>query len=109
MTANAPQEKQSTIQVNNVDHFAAILSSWHSNRVKTLEHMFQIPDGTQVEVKNQDGTTEQHVITGDVLTGFKLGLNLSLMELGTLPFVVETSQAPETTDQEETLSGQVAG
>jgi hypothetical protein len=109
MSEATQETKAATVEVTNLDQFVALLCTWHDRRVRTLEHMFQVPEGTQVEVKNQDGTTEQHVITGDVLIGFKLGLNLSLMELGTLPFVLKTEEKPATKDPEETLSGQVPG
>jgi hypothetical protein len=109
MSEATQETKPATVEVTNLDQFVSILSGWHSNRVQTLEHMLQIPDGTEVEVKNEDGSAQQHIITGDVLVGFKLGLNLSLMELGSLPFVTETAEAPTTGDLKETLSGQVAG
>lgn len=69
-----------------------------------MEHMLQIPDGTEVELGMLDGSKAKHVLTGDKLDGFLIALHFALMEFGQLPFVAET----ETSDPEETLSGQVA-
>lgn len=99
------ETNQDTVPVQDLNQFVALLSHWHTNRVATMEHMLQIPDGSEVELGMPDGSKHSHVLTGDKRDGFLIGLNFALMEFGQLPFVAETEEpAPE-----ETLSGQVAG
>ena len=77
--------KPETIEVNDLDKFVKLLANWHSSKVKVLEHMLLIPDGTVMEL---DGT--DHNLTGDMLIGFRAGLSVALAELGSLPFMYET-------------------
>lgn len=74
-----------TVEVDNIDHFVAILTDWHSGKVKTLQHMAEIPPGSEMETEG--GITV--VMHGEFLDGFKAGIGLALMELGTLPFAAE--------------------
>ena len=76
--------KPETILIGDIDQFVNLLTRWHVEKVKVLEHMLEVPDGTEMEC---DGASV--VLTGDMLAGFKAGINLSLMELGILPFVSE--------------------
>ena len=48
-----------------------------------------MPDGSVMETNGIKAT-----LTGDLLAGFKAGIELALMELGTLPFAYET-EPPE--------------
>lgn len=82
-----------TVEIKDLDTFARSLAHWHDNKVKVLEHMLSLPSGTEMIV---DGNTEAPVImAGDMLAGFKAGIDLALMELGTLPFVFETEPPVE--------------
>lgn len=90
------QEQPETIEVTSIDHFIAILSSWHGEKVKLLEHMLEVPEGTEVNY-NGEGDLP---LTGDLRKGFIIGLSLALMELGTLPFGCEY--------EEEGQAGEVA-
>ena len=74
-----------TVEVDNLDHFVAILTGWHTSKVKMLQHMTTLPEGTEME--SESGT--KLVLSGDVLAGFQAGIGLALMELGTLPFAAE--------------------
>jgi hypothetical protein len=79
-----------TVEIDDLDHFVMILSDWHSKRVKTLEHMLGIPEGTVM-------TTEAGIditLSGKFLDGFQAGLGLALMELGSLPFAAQTLPVP---------------
>ena len=100
-----PETKQETVPVQDLNQFVQLLTAWHENRVATMEHMLQIPDGTKVELGMPDGNKHNHELTGEKLDGFLIGLHFALMEFGQLPFVTETEAAAP----EETLSGQVAG
>lgn len=83
------EPKPHTLEIDDLDQFVTILVGWHNEKVKVLEHMLEIPEGTVME---SDG--KEAILTGDVLAAFKAGIELTLMELGTLPFAYET-EPPE--------------
>lgn len=87
--------KAETLHVQNIDHFIQLLNGWHQNKVKTLEHMLTVPEGTEVTF-NDEGP---QILTGDMLKGFVIGLSLGLMELGTLPFSAEIDDTPASPDE----------
>lgn len=78
-----------TVPVEDLDTFVKLLTEWHNNRKAVLGHMLTIPEGTEVSVN--DG--ELHVLEGDLLKGFHIGVTTALIELGTLPFAVEFDEA----------------
>ena len=80
-----PPTQPETLYVENMDHFIALLFAWHENKVKTLEHMMSIPEGTEVTF----GDEMVQVLSNDVLKGFQIGLSLALIEMGQLPFMAE--------------------
>lgn len=94
-TATAPAATD-IVEVTDINLFVAVVSKWHAKAVATLEHMKTIPDGSRVSV--DDGA--DMVLTGDVKAAFSLGITLSLMELGTLPFFSEISEEAGTTSAE---------
>ena len=79
-------QSQETIDVGSLDDFVHMLVSWHSHKHAILTHMLDMPDGTSMQV----GEGEPVAMTGDMLAGFKAGIQLALMELGTLPFQYST-------------------
>lgn len=85
-----------TIEIEDLNQFVKILASWHEQKVKTLKYMLEVPDGTEMVVGEDNPTTV--ILTGDVLVGFKAGIELSLMELGELPFLYETEPEAATAD-----------
>ena len=74
------------IDVESLDDFVHMLVSWHGHKHAILTHMLELPDGTSMQV----GEDEPVAMTGDMLAGFKAGIQLALMELGTLPFQYST-------------------
>lgn len=80
-----------TVMVEDLDQFVRVLMAWHTNKVAMLRHLQSIPEGT--EVSKDDG--EPIVLTGDILKGFQMGLEVALEEMGTLPFEAELEDAPE--------------
>lgn len=94
-TATAPAAND-ILEVTDLNMFVAAMTRWHTKAVATLEHMKTIPDGSMVSV---DGGTGM-VLTGDIKAAFSLGITLSLMELGTLPFFSEISEEAGTTSAE---------
>lgn len=85
MTAQAMSETPSTIMIESLDEFVQALVGWHQNRVATLKHIMEVPEGTEV-MFNEDAPT---VLEGDVRKGFVLGLRCALEQLGELPFEAE--------------------
>lgn len=76
--------KDNLLYIDSLDQFINILHIWHGRKVRVLEHMLTIPEGTEMEL---DGKTI--TLSDDVHTAFVEGIKLSLHELGTLPFTVE--------------------
>ena len=58
-----------------------LLLQWHKNKVATLQHMLTLPEGTIATQTNG----EKLPLLGEILLGFRLGIELSLIELGELP------------------------
>ena len=85
-------QKPGPIPIQNIDHFIHLIVGWHNKRVALLQHMLTLPAGTEMQVNE----TESVVMDGERLEGFKAGLGLALMELGDLPFVVETVEPTAT-------------
>lgn len=85
MTDTTKPEVPETLYVENIDHFIALLFAWHENKIKTLEHMLNIPEGTEVSL-NDELNLE---LTGEAYKGFQMGLSLALIEIGQLPFMAE--------------------
>lgn len=86
LTPNQPQAAApATIEVDDRDTFVKLLTGWHAQKVKVLEHLLKLEGGIEMQV----GDEPAFKLEGDVLKGLKAGVNLALMELGTLPFTVE--------------------
>ena len=77
-----------TVVVSDLDDFVRTLTGWHTHKVKVLEHMMEIPSGTEV-VFNKNAPM---VLEGELLKGFCMGIQLALMELGKLPFEAELEE-----------------
>lgn len=75
-----------TIDVESLDDFVHMLVSWHSRKCAILKHMMDLPEGSSMQI----GEGESVTMTGDMLVVFKAGIELALMELGTLPFQYST-------------------
>lgn len=88
---NEPTQEAPPVLIEDLDQFVSLLTGWHSNKVAMLEHLLEIPEGTEMQVDGGDSVA----LTGDILAGFKAGLNVALMELGKLPF--ESAPLPDAT------------
>jgi len=86
-------DPQEAILVENIDTFVQMLIGWHQDKVRVLEHMLAVPEGTAVSFNGEDDIS----LSGDVYKGFQIGLSLGLMELGRLPFAIEMTddEAPD--------------
>jgi hypothetical protein len=83
-------DSSATVEVENLDMFVKLLTQWHETKVKVLEHMLQIPEGTEVEYAE----SESKPLSGDLHQGFIIGLTVALSELGILPFVTQSEATP---------------
>ena len=91
-------QEPETVVVSDLDEFVRTLVGWHNHKVKVLEHMMEIPSGTEV-VFNKNAPM---VLEGELLKGFCMGIQLALMELGKLPFEAEMDDEQEVnTDSSE--------
>lgn len=76
------------IEIDDLDQFVKILAAWHASKVKMLNHLIQIPEGTEMV-----SGTSSVILQGDVLKGFIAGIEVALMELGKLPFTYELEES----------------
>ena len=89
-----------TLEVVSLSQFVSLLTKWHGNRVAQLEHLLEIPEGTEASLNE----TESIKLIGDARTGFLIGVTLGLAQLGTLPFVVELEDLPESFETPQAVS-----
>lgn len=87
---NQPKE---SIAVTDLQMFVELLTIWHTRKVNILKHLMDVPQGMEVAI----GDDEHLLLDGDAYRAFILGINLSLKELGTLPFTSITEDAPQQT------------
>lgn len=78
------KNQDNLLYIDSLDQFINILHIWHGRKVQVLQHMLNIPEGTDMELDDKNIQ-----LIGDVRTAFIEGIKLSLHELGTLPFTVE--------------------
>lgn len=81
-----------TVEVDNLDQFVQILTAWHAEKCAAVQHLLEVPEDTAFEIGE-----ESLVLTGPALAGFKFGLEMAMMQLGTLPFVAELEEEPAAT------------
>lgn len=85
------EAKSNTVPIESIDQFAALVATWHSNAVATVKHLINSPEGIEIVIEGEAPLT----LEGDTQRGFKVGLELALNFLGTLPFAAE-HEAPDT-------------
>ncbi len=76
---------EDSIPVENLNDFVRLLAGWHANAVAKVNHLQEVPLDSVFQVEND----AEIVMTAPVLAGFKLGVELTMAQLGTLPFAVE--------------------
>lgn len=86
------KNQNNLLYIDSLDQFINILHIWHGRKVQVLEHMLNIPEGTDMELDDKNIQ-----LIGDVRTAFIEGIKLSLHELGTLPFTVEQEDEQDST------------
>lgn len=72
------------VPVDDLDTFVRTLTAWHQSKMAHIRHFLSVPPGSSFEVGDQTIT-----LSGTALEAFKLGVELCIMQVGTLPFVAE--------------------
>ena len=88
--ANVPATPPEQVEVTNLDHFVRLLVAWHSKEVHRAQQLLQVPVGTAFTIGE-----EELVLEGPALAGFKFGVEMTLMCLGSLPFVAQVEEKAE--------------
>lgn len=71
-----------SFMIESIDQFGQLVEAWHSQGVLTLKHLMEVPVGMEIVIEGE----EPFKMEGDIQRGYKLGLNVALNYLGTLPF-----------------------
>ena len=74
-------------EITTISQLSQLLVAWYDNQIAILDQLKDVPAGTQVQVGDKEAN-ETYVLEGDVLTGYLLGLNLALSNIGSLPFIM---------------------
>ena len=86
---NQPLPTPDVIEVADLDTFVAYMAAWHSERCALVQHFLGIPEDTVFEIGDKKLT-----LIGPALEGFRLGIEIAMMQLGTLPFAAEVEDEP---------------
>ena len=78
------------VEIQTVDQLALAFFEWHKRQLATLDHFKAIPDGSEVEIEG-----EKLVLTGDVMKGFSIGLEMGRQIFGKLPIQVTEEDEPQ--------------
>lgn len=87
----SPPTPPDTIPIKDLDHFVKVMVAWHSEKAQLVQHLLTVPDGSEFQVGDESVIT----LTGETLSSFKLGIEMTMMHLGSLPFVVELEEAAQ--------------
>lgn len=67
--------------------FVRVLFNWHGEKIKRMQQMRDIDAGITLEFNGID-----HPMDGEFGKGFRIGIQIGLMELGKLPFMAEINK-----------------
>lgn len=76
--------------VTSIDAMVGLLAAWNHKQVALLNHMREIPEGSDMQYGD-----EVIKLEGDSLKGFQVGLAIGYELLGKLPFQI----IPDTEDE----------
>ena len=77
-----------TVPIESLDMFVRFMTMWHEAATDRIRHFLEIPEGAEFEVSSEE-STEAVVLTSESHRAFKLGVEMALMQVSTLPFVAE--------------------
>lgn len=78
------------VEMTDLDQFVQTLTAWHQAQCAKVQHMLKLPLGATFDIEGK-----RVVLRGKAMDAFKLGVEMALMQLGTLPFLVEMEESPE--------------
>ena len=87
-TSHSPEEEADAneiVHVSDMGQFITLMQDWHTQQVATVHHFLEVPPGIEVQVEGE----EPFQLEGDLLKGFKLGIQMALSYLGELPFYAQ--------------------
>lgn len=76
-------------QINTLEEFAYVIEAWQKNVNDQLNHLLEVPEGTNIEI-GEGEDTQSKVLTGDYLEGFTLGVQLAISTLNDNPPFLKT-------------------
>lgn len=90
------------LPIDDIETFANVVTKWHVNNLKTLHHTKAIPEGTEIHI----GDDKPVVLKGQLLKGFRMGIEASIAGIGDLPFFTDkdSSAAPVEAQSETALN-----
>lgn len=88
-TNQATETQPEDLVVDDINRFAQLMMQWFNIRTNQIKKLLTVPAGAGFEVGGEDILLE-----GDTLKGFKFGVEMALMQLGTLPFTPHYEDAP---------------
>lgn len=92
-----PGQDEQVGAIENLDQFAFLISSWHGQNMRQLNHMTTVPSGQSVTLQlSPDDVPEDVSLEGDLLKGFKAGIIVAMNIFAELPFGAVPT--PETGD-----------
>jgi hypothetical protein len=83
------QNQEESQVIDDIDAFAAVVLQWHNKCLHELSHTLKVPTGTEVCIDDEPPI----VLEGELLKGFLLGIQASLVCIGKLPFFAEDDKA----------------
>lgn len=79
-----------------------VTQGWHERALAEAGHMLQIPEGTEVEIgDNEKGTSEILKLTGEAHKAFLLGLTMAANLFVELPFTTMTQEEADELQQSQ--------
>lgn len=87
-------EQPDIIPIVNLDQFAFLVASWHTNKMQQLQQALAVPDDVEIAI-DLDGSGVDTPLTAEQRVAFKAGLTLAVSLFSELPFLVTQDSAPE--------------
>lgn len=83
------QDQPDVLPIDSVDQLFQVLTAWHGERCAVVQQLLEIPEGAEFQIGDEGAEKQTITLTGEALAGFKFGIEMTMMHLGTLPFVAE--------------------
>lgn len=94
----AEQAKEELVAITNLDMFAGYLVQWHRRQRAQAEHIFQVPEGMEIEVQIGENDPVYPVkLVGDARQAFLGGAAAVLNLFAQLPFAAMPIEPAEAT------------